>query len=167
MKINRIEGPRRLGREYIRPWIQFPADREASSRSRVGTPFSFRAGQTRCTRKKLTTVIASKGSVYDPKRPTTPAAASANTRAIFARPYATARYARYSLFRAARIEPSVIWKQVWDVVSATLSTTRTANSCAAAALLTRRITVDNAIPTTEERPPPTRRTCHMRERGRS
>src|SRR2546425_710591 len=122
-------------------------------------PFSFRAGHTRHTRKRLTTVIANRGRVYDPKRPTTPAAATVNRRAIFARPYATARYARYSLFRAAKIDPSVIWKHVWDVVRATLSTTRTANSCAAATLLTRRITVDNAIPTTEERPPPTRRTC--------
>src|SRR5207249_6777357 len=129
-------------------------------------PFSFRAGHTRHTRKRLTTVIANRGRVYDPKRPTTPAAATANRSAIFARPYATARYARYSLFRAARIDPSVIWKHVCDVVSATLSTTSTANSCAAA-LLTRRTTVDNTIPMTEERPPPTRRTCHMRVRGRS
>src|SRR6266571_5973472 len=111
--------------------------------------------------------MASRGRVYDPKRPTTPAAATVNRRAIFARPYATARYARYSLFRAARIDPSVIWKHVCDVVSATLSTTSTANSCAAAALLTRRTTADNTIPMTEERPPPTRRTCHMRVRGRS
>src|SRR2546427_12880684 len=100
--------------------------------------------------KKLATVIASRGSVYDPKRPTTPAPAIANTSAIFARPYATARYARYALFRAARIEPSVIWKQVWDVVSATLSATRTANS-PAAALLTWRTVVDNASPTIAER----------------
>src|SRR5256712_533866 len=118
-------------------------------------------------RKRLTTVMASRGRVYDPKRPTTPAAATVNRSAIFARPYATARYARYSLFRAARIDPSVIWKHVWEVVRATLSTTRTANSCAAAALLTRRITVDNTIPMTEERPPPAIRTCHMRARGRS
>src|SRR5437870_9021403 len=134
---------------------------------RVGIPFSFRVGHTRHTRKRLTTVMASRGRVYDPKRPTTPAAATVNRSAIFARPYATARYARYSLFRAARIDPSVIWKHVWEVVSATLSTTRTANSCAAAALLTRRITADNTIPVTEERPPPTMRTCRMRARGRS
>src|SRR5881397_131251 len=76
-------------------------------------PFSFRTGHTRHTRKRLTTVMASRGSVYAPKRPTTPAAATVNTSAIFARPYATARYARYSLFRAARIDPSVIWKHVW------------------------------------------------------
>src|SRR5436309_1400538 len=130
-------------------------------------PFSCRAGHTRHTRKRLTTVIANRGRVYDPKRPTTPAAATANRSAIFARPYATARYARYSLFRAARIDPSVIWKHVWEVVRATLRTTRTANSGAAAALLNRRITVDNRIPMTEERPPPTRRTCHIRPRGRS
>src|SRR5437867_5040242 len=129
-------------------------------------PFLFRAGHTRHTRKRLTTVIANRGRVYDPKRPTTPAAATANRSAIFARPYATARYARYSLFRAARIDPSVIWKHVWEVVRATLRTTRTANSCAAA-LLNRRITADNTIPMTEERPPPTRRTCHIRARGRS
>src|SRR3989475_7097959 len=162
-----IEGPRRLGSEYVKPWIQLPNESEESSRIRVGMPFSFRAGHTRHTRKRLTTVIANRGRVYDPKRPTTPAAATVNRRAIFARPYATARYARYSLFRAARIDPSVIWKHVWEVVRATLSTTRTTNSCAAAALLTRRITADNTIPMTEERPPPTRRTCHMRARGRS
>src|SRR2546428_4379948 len=166
-KISMIEGPRRLGSEQVKPSIQFPNESEERSRMRVGMPFSFRAGHTRHTRKRLTTVMARRGSVYDPKRPTTPAAATVNRSAIFARPYATARYARYSLFRAARIDPSVIWKHVWDVVRATLSTTRTANSCAAAALLTRRITVDNTIPMTEERPPPTRRTCHMRERGRS
>src|SRR5438132_2517963 len=162
-----IEGPSLLGSEYVKPWIQLPIDSEESSRIRVGMPFSFRTGHTRHTRKRLTTVMASRGSVYAPKRPTTPAAATVNTSAIFARPYATARYARYSLFRAARIDPSVIWKHVWEVVRATLKTTRTANSCAAAALLTRRITVDNTIPMTEERPPPTRRTCHMRARGRS
>src|SRR2546425_4119119 len=162
-----IEGPRRLGSGLVKPWIQLPNESEERSRRRVGIPFSFRAGHTRHTRKRLTTVMASRGRVYDPKRPTTPAAATVNTSAIFARPYATARYARYSLFRAARIDPSVIWKHVWDVVSATLSTTRTANSCAAAALLTRRITADNTIPMTEERAPPTRRTCHMRARGRS
>src|SRR2546422_4429974 len=161
-----IEGPRRLGSEYVKPWIQLPNESEESSRMRVGMPFSFRAGHTRHTRKRLTTVIANRGRVYDPKRPTTPAAATVNRRAIFARPYATARYARYSLFRAARIDPSVIWKHVWEVVRATLSTTRTTNSCAAAALLTRRITADSTIPMTEERPPPTRRTCHMRARGR-
>src|SRR2546428_8754652 len=166
-KISMIEGPRRLGSEQVKPSIQFPNESEERSRIRVGIPFSFRAGHTRHTRKRLTTVMACRGRVYDPKRPTTPAAATVNRSAIFARPYATARYARYSLFRAARIDPSVIWKHVWDVVRATLSTTRTANSCAAAALLTRRITVDNTIPMTEERPPPTRRTCHMRERGRS
>src|SRR2546422_7024055 len=132
-----------------------------------GIPFSSRAGHTRHTRKRLTTVMANRGRVYDPKRPTTPAAATANRRAIFARPYATARDARYSLFRAAKIDPSVIWKHVWDVVSATLSTTRTANYCAAAALLMPRVTVDNTIPTTVERLPPTRRTCRMRERVRS
>src|SRR5207249_2183818 len=109
-------------------------------------PFSFRAGHTRHTRKRLTTVIANRGRVYDPKRPTTPAAATVNRRAIFARPYATARYARYSLFRAARIDPSVIWKHVWEVVRATLSTTRTTNSCAAAALLTRRIPANTQPP---------------------
>src|SRR2546426_336145 len=90
--------------------------------------------------------MASRGRVYDPKRPTTPAAGTVNTSAIFARPYATARYARYSLFRAARIDPSEIWKHVWDVVSATLSTTRTANSWAAAALLTRTITANTQPP---------------------
>src|SRR5712692_4378302 len=112
--------------------------------------------------------MASRGSVYDPKRPTTPAAATANTRAIFARPYATARYARYSLFRAARIEPSVIWKQVWDVVSATLSATRTASSVATvASLLKWRTMLDSPSPTTAERTPPTRRTRHIRARGRS
>src|SRR3989441_4948299 len=112
--------------------------------------------------------MASRGSVYDPKRPTTPAAASANTRAIFARPYATARYARSSLFRAARIEPPVIWKQVWDVVSAPLSATRTANPSAAAAFVLKwRTVVDRASPTIAERAPPTRRTCHIRARGRS
>src|SRR5712692_11768506 len=113
--------------------------------------------------------MASRGSVYDPKRPTTPAAATANTRAIFARPYATARYARYSLFRAASIEPSVIWKQVWDVVRATLSATRTANCPATSltSLLTLRTAADNASPTIDERTPPTRRTCHIRARGRS
>src|SRR5256712_1927076 len=126
-----------------------------------------RAAPPRHTRKRLTTVIANRGRVYTAKRPPPPTAATVNRRAIFARPYATARYARYSLFRAARIDPSVIWKHVWEVVRATLSTTRTTNSCAAAALLTRRITADNTIPMTEERPPPTRRTCHMRARGRS
>src|SRR2546425_3206880 len=111
--------------------------------------------------------MASRGRVYDPRRPTTPAAATVNRMAIFARPYATARYARYSLFRAARIAPAVIGKHVWEVVRGTLSTPSTANSCAAAALLTRRIPADNAIPVTEERPPPTMRTCRMRARGRS
>src|SRR5207249_3820355 len=120
-------------------------------------PFSFRAGHTRHTRKRLTTVIANRGRVYGPKRPTTPAAATVNRRAIFARPYATARYARYSLFRAARIDPSVIWKHVWEVVRATLSTTRTTNSCAAAAVLTRRITADNEIRMTEASAPASRR----------
>src|SRR5207245_1273974 len=166
-KISMIEGPSLLGSEYVKPWIQLPIDSEESSRIRVGMPFSFRAGHTRHTRKRLTTVMASRGRVYDPKRPTTPAAATVNRMAIFARPYATARYARYSLFRAARIDPSVIWKHVWEVIRATLNTTRTANSCAAAALLTLRITVDNTIPTTEERPPPTLRTCHVRGQGRS
>src|SRR2546425_7833202 len=109
--------------------------------------------------------MASRGRVYDPRRPTTPAAATVNRMAIFARPYATARYARYSLFRAARIDPSVIWKHVWEVVRATLSTTRTANSCAAAALLTRRITADNTIPVTEERPRRRMRPCRIGARG--
>src|SRR6266568_1734685 len=131
-------------------------------------PFSFRAGHTRHTRKRLTTVIANRGRVYDPRRPTTPAAATVNRRAIFARPYATARYARYSLFRAARIDPSVIWKHVWDVVRATLSATRTANALSASASLLRwRTVVDNASPTIAERTPPTRRTCHIRARGRT
>src|SRR3989454_4310782 len=162
-----FEGPRRLGRVEVNRWIKWPRERGEGSGGGGGFPFSSRAGHTRHMRKRLTTVMASRGRVYDPKRPTTPAAATVNRSAIFARPYATARYARYSLLRAARIDPSVIWKHVWEVVRATLSTTRTANSCAAAALLTLRITVDNTIPTTEERPPPTIRTCHMRARGRS
>src|SRR5437879_11800193 len=128
-----IEGPRRLGSEYVKPWIQLPIDSEESSRIRVGMPFSFRAGHTRHTRKRLTTVLASRGRVYDPKRPTTPAAATVNRSAIFARPYATARYARYSLFRAARTEPCVICTHVGQVVRATLSTTRTDKSRAPAA----------------------------------
>src|SRR5438445_13900605 len=112
--------------------------------------------------------MANRGRLYDPKRPTTPAAATASSRTIFARPYATARYARYSLFRAARIDPSVIWKHVWDVVSATLNTTRTANaSLASGSRLTPRTAADNATPTMEERVPPTTRTRHMRARGRS
>src|SRR2546428_5424808 len=167
-KISMIEGPRRLGSEQVKPSIQFPNESEERSRMRVGMPFSFRAGHTRHTRKRLTTVMANRGSVYDPKRPTTPAAATVNRRAIFARPYATARYARYSLFRAARIDPSVIWKHVWDVVSATLNTTRTANaSLASGSRLTPRTAADNATPTMEERVPPTTRTRHMRARGRS
>src|SRR3989442_1215653 len=47
-----IEGPRRLGSEYVKPWIQLPIDSEESSRIRVGMPFSFRAGHTRHTRKR-------------------------------------------------------------------------------------------------------------------
>src|SRR3989449_676137 len=163
-----IEGPSLLGSEYVKPWIQLPIDSEESSRIRVGMPFSFRAGHTRHTRKRLTTVMASRGRVYDPKRPTTPAAATENSRTIFARPYATARYARYSLFRAARIDPSVIWKHVWDVVRGTLNPTRAANpSLAAGSRLTPRTAADNATPTMEERVPPTTRTRHMRARGRS
>src|SRR5207245_10539127 len=117
-KISMIVGPGLLGSEYGKPWIQLPIDSEESSRIRVGRPFSFRAGHTRHTRKRLTTVMASRGRVYDPKRPTTPAAATANSRTIFARPYATARCARHSLFRAARSGPSVIWQHARHVVSA-------------------------------------------------
>src|SRR6266581_5462610 len=162
-----IEGPRRLGREYARPEIQLPNESEATSRNRWGTPVSLRTGHTRRTRKKLTSVTANKGSVYAPNRPTTVASTRAKRRRIFTRPYATARYARYWLLLAARIEPSVIWKLVCDPVSTTVNKTSTTNCCSVR--VTRRsfadnvrTVADNASPTIADRVPPIRSSSHMR-----
>src|SRR6266487_2256282 len=73
------------------------------------------------------------------------------------------RYARYWLFRAARIEASVIWNDVWDAVRTTVRATRTANCCAAAWLTARTVT-DSASPTIEARPTPTSSSSHTRAR---
>src|SRR6267143_1233840 len=80
------EAPTRLGREYANPEIQFPAERDATSRNRYGTPRSFFAGQRRGTRRKLTITTPRSGAVYAAKRPAAPAAKTAKTSPILTAP---------------------------------------------------------------------------------
>src|SRR5439155_1411048 len=85
----------------------------------------------------------------------------------FAMPYDTGREARYSFFRAARMEASVIWKHVCDVVWTTAMRTRAGRICKTAmSLLTVSTTRERTSPTTDASPPPTRRIRHMSARGR-
>src|SRR2546422_7007264 len=165
-KISMIDGPTRLGIEYASPEIQFPTERWATSRKRTGAPASFRSGQRRSTKNKLTRTTASSGRTYAAKRPLAPAPTMATRTTILTTPNAMARVARNWPRRAARIPLSVIWNHVWAVVSTTARRTST-DHCCAAALLMASTEKESTSPVTAERDPPMRRSFRIKARGRS